>query len=527
MRQRIAMPEAAAETVSLVIPAHNEAENLRRTLPQFRAWQSPAFTEIIIVDDGSRDDTGECVRRSAAEDPRVKLIALPRNTGKGAALKAGILAAASDVIFYTDADLIYDLGALPEWIAHLRRAEVVNGNRRLPDSIFQVPTRLFPYVVKRARLGQLFNWMVRRILPIDTTDTQSGCKLFRREVAHRLAAVAVENHFAFDAELFAVAHGFGFRVVDVPVQLDYRNEISRVRLLRDGWRMLRAVFAIRRRLRHGAIPFAERVIINADDYGFSERVSEGILAAHANGVVNSVSVFANMPAAAVAARRLQEFPGLRVGAHLNGTAGRPLTAGAGALTNRSGEFSRQRFCLGYLFRRRRTLAALAAEWEAQIAQLAAWGLHLRHLDSHHHLHLLPGVGAIAIALARKAGIPRIRASHDPRFLRSPRTWILYWLGRGFARRARSQGLIVADHFRGAGLMAATDKEQAFAKILRHLPIGVTEIYCHPGYTDATLPDSYREGRVAELQALTAPRIRAAFAAKPLEFDIRISNCRTV
>lgn len=235
-------------TLSLVIPAYNEAANLMRTLPQVAQLSAAIVQEILIVDDGSTDATADIVRQWTTQDPRVRVHSLERNQGKGAAVKAGLLAATGSLVMYTDADLIYQLADLPAWIAALQDVDIVNGNRRLPDSVFYVPTRMFPYVAKRARLSLLFNRAVRRVLGIATTDTQSGMKLFRAPVAQRIAAAAIENGFAFDVEFFALAHVWGYRVRDVPVQLQYRNEVSSVRFARDGWRMAKAVWHIWRRM---------------------------------------------------------------------------------------------------------------------------------------------------------------------------------------------------------------------------------------------------------------------------------------
>lgn len=235
-------------TLSLVVPAYNEAHNLPRTLPLFAQLSPTLVHEIIFVDDGSTDATPALVTQWHAIDPRIRLLSLPRNQGKGAAIKAGLLAAQGAVIMYTDADLIYQLDELPAWIAYLQDAEIVNGNRRLPDSVFHVPTRLFPFLAKRAKMGLAFNRLVRWWLGVQTTDTQSGMKLFRADVAKRLAAATHENGFAFDVEFFALASVWRYRICDVPVHLAYRNEVSSVRLLRDGWRMLCAVWQIWRRM---------------------------------------------------------------------------------------------------------------------------------------------------------------------------------------------------------------------------------------------------------------------------------------
>lgn len=487
--------------LSIVIPAYNEAENLARTLPLLSGDFPVRPEEIIVVDDGSRDATAAVVRSAAARDARVRLVQLPRNMGKGAAVRAGLAAATSEAVLYTDADLVYHFGDLAQWLARLSEVDVVNGNRRLPDSVFFVPTRLFPYVVKRARIGLLFNALVRRLLPITTTDTQSGLKLMRRVVAQRFAAVGTVNDFSFDVEFCALLGRWGCRVADVPVRLDYRNEISRVRLLRDGWRMWRQLWRIRRRVRRTPREGAQTLTVTADDFGISEPVSRGILEAHTAGIVTATSVLANLPASATMVSQLAACPDLQVGIHLNATLGDPLTPAARWLAGRAGTMSRGRFLWCYLMAPRRTCRVVAAEWGAQLERLIGWGITPTHLDSHHHVHVLPGLGRVAIALAQHYRIARVRAPADPDFLRSVTKLPIYSCARVFARRARAAGLNVTDHFCGGRLLTAQDKTLALHTLLHDLPAGHTELYCHPGHADPALPDPYRTGRAAELAAL--------------------------
>ncbi|MBI4236921.1 MAG: ChbG/HpnK family deacetylase [Deltaproteobacteria bacterium] len=494
--------------LSVVIPAYNEAENLTRTLPQLCGDFPVRPDEIIVVDDGSRDDTAAVVQRAAANDARVRLVQLPRNMGKGAAVRAGLAASTSDAVLYTDADLIYHFSDLPRWLTLLEHADVVNGNRRLPDSVFLVPTRLFPYVVKRARIGLLFNAVVRCLLPIRTTDTQSGLKLMRRAVAQRFAASGTVNDFSFDVEFCALLGRWGSRLVDVPVRLDYRDEISRVRLVRDGWRMWCQLWRLRRRLRDVRCEAEPQLTVTADDFGISEPVSRGILEAHTDGLVTATSVMTNMPAAATMVPSLAAHPQLQVGIHLNATAGVPLTSEGQWLADAAGTMSRRHFLWCYIASPRRTGRVLALEWRAQMERLIVWGVKPTHLDSHHHVHIFPGVRRVALALAQRYGIARVRAPLDRDFLCSPTKWPLLWWARTFARMARQVGIAVADHFCGGRLLTATDKTAALQALLSALAPGHTELYCHPGHADPALPDPYRDGRVAELAALKAAKSAA-------------------
>lgn len=235
--------------LTIVVPAYNEAENLARSLPQLCGLELPALREIIIVDDGSTDATPQLVQDAAERDSRVRLVQLPHNQGKGAAVRAGLLAAQCEAVLYTDADLVYRLGMLREWLGQLAQYDMVNGNRVLDASVLHVPTRLIPYVAKRARLGPIFNKVVRMLLDIQSSDTQGGLKMFRRDIAQRLARTAQDTGFAFDVEFFALAQLWNLRILEAPVQLDYRSDASQVRVFYHGIRMLKALFDIRWRIR--------------------------------------------------------------------------------------------------------------------------------------------------------------------------------------------------------------------------------------------------------------------------------------
>lgn len=235
---------------------------------------------------------------------------------------------------------------------------------------------------------------------------------------------------------------------------------------------------------------AKYLIVNADDYGYTAGVSEGIRRAHRQGIVSSTSVMMTMPAAVAELARLSaEAPTLGAGIHLTVTEGRPFRLpGFWAPTELAAELARV------------AAADLRGEWQAQIEAFLATGVPLTHLDSHHHAaYRHPKALATLFELAREYGVP----------VRNP-----YPIGDAKADA-------IAGAFAGSGVRHAPRFVDVFdqppfpAALLRALeavPPGLTEFMCHPGLVDQELRQaspSRADVRAAELEALVDPGARAA------------------
>jgi dolichyl-phosphate beta-glucosyltransferase len=196
--------------LSVVIPAHNEAERLATTLRALQAAAADLTAEIIVVDDGSADTTSEVA--AATLDPAVdRVVRLPTNMGKGAAVRAGVLASEGDAVLYMDADLATDLRALPEFLEALDHADVVVGSRTLPDAVVRDGTR------DRAAMAWIFNRIVRVATGIQARDTQCGFKALRGPAARQLFGLVRCDRFAFDVEMLLLARRLDLSVVELPV----------------------------------------------------------------------------------------------------------------------------------------------------------------------------------------------------------------------------------------------------------------------------------------------------------------------
>jgi len=230
-----------ASSLSVVIPAYNEEARIGPTVEATRAYLAArgGDWELLIVDDGSSDRTVDVALAAAGGDARVRVLAQPRNRGKGAAVRAGMLAAAHARVLFSDADLATPIEELAKLEARLDGgADVAIASRALPDS--DIRTRQHP---AREMMGRTFNVIVRVLVLGGIHDTQCGFKLFSRAAARDLFARATIDGFAFDVEVLWLARG-RWRVEEVPVTWRHVEE-SKVSPGTDATRMLLDLLRLR------------------------------------------------------------------------------------------------------------------------------------------------------------------------------------------------------------------------------------------------------------------------------------------
>ncbi len=235
--------------LSLVIPCFNEASRIDACLEAVVAWrdrQPGLAAEVVVVDDGSRDGTGDRVRAFAGRRAEVRLVSLPENSGKGAAVRAGVLASRGEVVVFLDADLAVDVAHVDDVLPALRNGvDVAVGCRHVPGAAVERPQGL----VRRA-LGRGYLGLSRWLLDIPVADVTCGFKGFRRRVALRLFQGARCERWGFDAEILHLAARENYEVLEVPVRWRDGSD-SRVRLPFDLLRSLKELLAVRRRSRRG------------------------------------------------------------------------------------------------------------------------------------------------------------------------------------------------------------------------------------------------------------------------------------
>ena len=235
--------------LTIVVPAYNEAERLPRTLPRILAWLAnfPGGGWVLLVDDGSTDATGDAVRALMPAHPNLDLITLSRQSGKGAAVRVGMLAAASPIVGFMDADLSTDLQHVQEAVAAIQDgADVLIGSRALRRS--QTVVRQPTY---RRAGARIFRELARQVggLP-DTPDSQCGFKFFRGPVAHDLFGATVIDRWMFDLEILRLARHRDYTVQQLPVEWT-NDPDSRLRLTVDTLRMVRDLARVRWRFLTG------------------------------------------------------------------------------------------------------------------------------------------------------------------------------------------------------------------------------------------------------------------------------------
>ena len=201
--------------LSVVVPAYNEAARLPLTLPLLVAFcEGRGDTEVLIVDDGSRDTTADLVAEYASRHPFLRLVRNPGNRGKGYSVRHGVGEATGEWILSTDADLSSPIEEVSKLQAAAEKAQaaIAIGSRALDRSlvgVHQAPLREWG--------GRLFNLVMRVATGLPFKDTQCGFKLFRRDAAQAIFPRQKLDGFGFDVEDLVIARVQGFKVVEVPV----------------------------------------------------------------------------------------------------------------------------------------------------------------------------------------------------------------------------------------------------------------------------------------------------------------------
>ena len=248
------------ETLSIVIPAYNEADRLGKTLRTVLEYlnQHAPEAELIVVDDGSTDNTTQAARSALDEAVSIKtsVISYQSNLGKGRAVRLGLLASRGTVALFSDADLSTPITELPKLVDPIVRGEVdvTFGSRALNRKLIGVHQ---PW--RREQGGRIFNLIVRVATGLPFWDTQCGFKAFRMSVCRPLIEGATIDRFGFDVELLYLAYRAGLRLREVPVRWNH-NEGSKVNVLSDSFKMLSEVGIIRQQARRGVYNNAIRAV---------------------------------------------------------------------------------------------------------------------------------------------------------------------------------------------------------------------------------------------------------------------------
>jgi glycosyltransferase involved in cell wall biosynthesis len=220
--------QPSSPVLSILMPAYNEAhsiaENVCETVETMHALGIDF--EIVVIDDGSMDGTHAAASRALHTWPdRVRVVRCTRNEGKGNALICGTAYSRGDYVAFLDADMDLHPEQLANFFAIMRarRADAVIGSKFHPESKVEYPPL-------RRMYSFLYYVLVRALFGLPVRDTQTGIKLFKREVLDRVLPRVLVKRFAFDLELLANIHHFGYRIAEAPVTLNFQRVCSRLRL---------------------------------------------------------------------------------------------------------------------------------------------------------------------------------------------------------------------------------------------------------------------------------------------------------
>jgi dolichyl-phosphate beta-glucosyltransferase len=229
-------------TYSIIIPAYNEGARLGTTLERVlnyvaaQCWDA----EVIVVNDGSRDQTPDLVRSYAQTQPALRLLENPGNRGKGYSVRNGMLHAGGEILLFSDADLSSPIEEATKLFAAIRSgADIAIGSRWLQPEL-----QAHRQSVLRQFYGRIFNLALRILLGLNFKDTQCGFKAFTRKAAQTIFPLQEIERWGFDPELVYLARRSGLKVKEVAVVWSH-SEGTRINPLRDGMRMFAEVLKIR------------------------------------------------------------------------------------------------------------------------------------------------------------------------------------------------------------------------------------------------------------------------------------------
>jgi dolichyl-phosphate beta-glucosyltransferase len=231
-----------SRTYSIVIPAYNESERITATLDKVLAHiaQERWLAEIVVVNDGSRDNTAEIVRRYGRQHASVRLVENPGNRGKGYSVRNGMMNTNGDILLFTDADLSSPIHEAKKLFAALDAgADIAIGSRWLRAELQTKRQSLL-----RQLFGRVFNLCLRVILGLQYVDTQCGFKAFKREAARQIFPRQRIERWGFDPESLYLARKAKLRVDEIAVEWA-NDDRSKVNPVRDGFRMFGELLQVR------------------------------------------------------------------------------------------------------------------------------------------------------------------------------------------------------------------------------------------------------------------------------------------
>jgi len=230
--------------ISIVIPAYNEEKNIAATLENVvKEFNTYYLYEVVVVCDGCADKTSENAKKVAQKYPQIQIYEYEENRGKGYALTYGVKKAKGEIVSFFDAGGDFDVNHIDRFVKLMEvfDAHIVIGSKRHPASKVNYP-------VKRKFYSRIYQLMIKILFNLNLSDTQTGIKIFKKEVLEQILPRAVVKKYAFDLELLVIANKFGYKkIFEAPVNLNYNFATSGIKFS-SIWQMINDTFAIFYRL---------------------------------------------------------------------------------------------------------------------------------------------------------------------------------------------------------------------------------------------------------------------------------------
>ncbi len=221
--------------IAVIIPAYNEELRLLPTLIDVHAFLTKTVSsfEIIVVNDGSSDNTANLVKEFVQTHINVSLIDNQKNSGKGFAIRQGVLKAESDLILIDDADGSSPITELPKLLASLKKGnDIAIGSRAKPDT-----SRYVEALTYRKVIGRIYSLIINSLLLPGFYDTQCGFKLYKQEVAKQIFSFSTINGYSFDIETLFLAKQLKYQIDEIAINW-HNVEGSKVNIITDSLKML-------------------------------------------------------------------------------------------------------------------------------------------------------------------------------------------------------------------------------------------------------------------------------------------------
>ena len=238
------MNDSCATKIGIVLPAFNEELSLKNSVEEILHWQPPSgsiFHELLVIDDGSSDQTAKIINTISENEAKVKLIQNSQNRGKGYSVRRGLLESTSDICGFTDADLAYGTEYFSSFVEIIakRNADYVIGSRRLIPK-----TGYKEYSFSRRASTSVFKMIVNALGLTDVSDSQCGIKFFNRRTIESIIPQLIQDGFTFDVEMLYLARRYNLHVVEFPVEMKPQRP-SKIQLRKESLAMLLDLIKIR------------------------------------------------------------------------------------------------------------------------------------------------------------------------------------------------------------------------------------------------------------------------------------------